>query len=1157
MTDEAPRLDTRNADAVVSELLERAPAYVPAWLPSAPGAAWTLLQVVARYAEALIERLNEAPAKNKLAFLDLLGINLLPAQAARAPLVFLSVPNVGDSRVPARSRVGANVPGSTEPIVFETEQAIALTAARLAELVTLWPARDAYADHSAAIARGEPFTLFEPLKPVPHEIYLAHDTLLAFGAGATIQVEFDLGTAGSEPVSMVWEYWDGQIWQPFKPFGNAASDSRDATDGLTRSGVITLHAACGKSQKTVVNRVEAYWIRARLDKPLPPNPARVLATVDRIRVRSVMERPAFDWAITHEMTPGALSPIYGSVKHDDGSPIPKVDVQFDPEEQGQEVSTDADGNYKFSSLPDNPDDFELDLEGSEIPTAVDAVEVAALPVKVDFLLTLGPKPDMAIGDGLQLDLSKTFEPFGKQPHPGSVFYFSSEEVFPKSGAEMTVWIKFATPDQPAGTENLPKVQEVVWEYWNGYRWVVLAIHTTQSEVPTLSHGGDGDFTLFVPSDIARVEVNGQKALWMRARLLKGAYGFKRTFTFPDNLTIEIIETVGPLIADMRLGYIYRSRWERPERCFTHSDFQFEDRSQEIRWPGAPFPAFRPVADVTPTVYFGFDRPLPADLLGLYADVRESVDQSDGPPLQWEYWDNETWRSLSVEDETHNLALPGMLEALWPGVPPLPSAGVTQAGGIKVVLSNPREAARFTAGDLLQIVTVTGDGELTTLDSIARDSLILRTALSREYTAATIRVASLPRFGTPRTWFRARLKGDGAPLESAVNGVYANAVWGEQLQSFENEVIGSSDHEPGQVFFVRHRPVLEGAAVEVRELEGARAAVELPILRDELKRQGMSDADVRTVIDRRSGAISEVWVRWRERPHLFFSTPDDRDYVIERSRGRILFGDDRNARVPPAGPDNVRIAAYRSGGGLTGNVSAGAVSQLLSGVVAQGVTNPRAAEGGADVETLSAVNDRGPQVIRHRGRSLSAQDYEALALEASPAVAVARALPATHPNGRPAPGWVTVIIVPHAIEAEPQPSYGLRTKVREFLALRAPAGIGAHIAVIGPTYLPIGIETVLAPASRSEAGLVVERAHRALAAFLHPLTGGPDGDGWRFGRDVYLSDVASVLEALEAVDYVPTINLLLNGTPRGERVKVPRNRIVVAGPLLISLSKSES
>ena len=315
----APTLDARDARAVAEALMTRAPAYVPAWSATASGPAWAIVQVVARYAEALIERLNEAPAKNKLAFLDLLGIDLLPAQAARVPVVFQSVPNVGDGRVPARSRVGASVPGSGEPPVFETEHAIALTAARLADVVTLWPARDAYADHSSAIARGEPFTLFEPLTPVPHELYLGHDVLLAFGAGAALQVEFELATAGSEPVSMLWEYWDGNAWRPFRPFGEDSSDSRDATNGLTPSGIVTLRAECGKSEKAVVNGIGAYWIRARLDKPLPPDPSRVLALVDRIRLRSVMERAAYQWDVIHETTAGEFPPLYGAVKHIDGS----------------------------------------------------------------------------------------------------------------------------------------------------------------------------------------------------------------------------------------------------------------------------------------------------------------------------------------------------------------------------------------------------------------------------------------------------------------------------------------------------------------------------------------------------------------------------------------------------------------------------------------------------------------------------------------------------------------------------------------------------------------------------------------------------------------------------------------------------------------------
>jgi hypothetical protein len=38
-----------------------------------------------------------------------------------------------------------------------------------------------------------------------------------------------------------------------------------------------------------------------------------------------------------------------------------------------------------------------------------------------------------------------------------------------------------------------------------------------------------------------------------------------------------------------------------------------------------------------------------------------------------------------------------------------------------------------------------------------------------------------------------------------------------------------------------------------------------------------------------------------------------------------------------------------------------------------------------------------------------------------------------------------------------------------------------------------------------------------------------------------------------VDYVETLTLLRDGTPVGDHVAVPVDRIVVAGPLLVTLS----
>ena len=59
--------------------------------------------------------------------------------------------------------------------------------------------------------------------------------------------------------------------------------------------------------------------------------------------------------------------------------------------------------------------------------------------------------------------------------------------------------------------------------------------------------------------------------------------------------------------------------------------------------------------------------------------------------------------------------------------------------------------------------------------------------------------------------------------------------------------------------------------------------------------------------------------------------------------------------------------------------------------------------------------------------------------------------------------------------------------------------------------------------------------------------------WPFGRDVFISDVASRLESVAGVDYVETLMLLLDGTPVGDRAAVPVDRMVVAGPLLVTLS----
>ena len=1158
-----PVLDRRDVEALLADLLARRPAYTPDWTAAGRGPGQALLQAFGQNLAALVERLNQTPVKLELAFLDRLGLSLLPSQAARAPVVFQPIARLGDARVPARARVSAQIAGQSDPLIFETEQAIALAAGRLAEVVTVWPGRDGYADHSAGLLAGRPVTLFTPLQALPHEIYLAHDVHLALSGQATVELTIELAVPASTALPLSWEYWDGGGWRGFEAFlaTDQEGHSFDGTAGLTRSGVVRLAAQCAVSARRIVHGIESYWLRARMNQPLLPAAGLHLAQIRRINLRTLQQKPL--WTRSVRALDAALLPpagngrigVRGRVTDDAGQPV-DAQVWAIGGDFNQPVSeggpTRADGAYGPLFMP--PNRMVEVVLGFPFPLAREPIPLDATPLEYNLVVSPGVRLEAAFADGVKLDVSRTFYPFGLQAQAGNAFYMASQEAFSKPGAELRWWIDLAS--SAGNAWQMSDDLTLAWQYWNGSDWATRQVSMVKKDAQE-------DVLAFmtaprtVPDDLAPTTVNGETGLWMRVVIKSGRFYRQRTV---GNVTIE--EPAGPAVANLRLGYLYRSPVAAPRACLTHNDFVWQDQSEAgssraslaENSPTTGFEPFTPTHDLTPALYLGFDKPLPADLVSLYLDIVENPAQAAGPRLVWEAWSDSGWERLSVSDETHGLVLPGMAGVLWPGGQVMPPADVIQAQGALVQVADALTAARFAPGDSV-VVAQDDKEEVATVAAVRGDTLVLAAPLARAVQRAAVARARLPRFGTPRTWLRIRLQDDGEPPQSQVRGIHLNAVWASQTQTYENEVLGSSSGEPGQVFFFRTTPVLPGQVVEVRELAGARAAVELPLLRAELKRQGLGDDAIRTVVDR-SGQVSEVWVRWQERPHLFFSGPTDRHYTLERSRGRLVVGDNRHGWAPPPGPDAILARSYQAGGGLIGNVAAGAINQLLAGLPVQAVTNPRAAEGGADGEVMAAVLKRGPQVVRHRWQALTRADYEDLARNASPAVAVVRALPGMGPGGVPMPGWITLVVMPHSRAPQPQPSFELRRQVQAYVAARLPATLAGQLHVTGPRYFAVGVEATVAPVNPAQGGPVRAAVLSALQAFLHPLDGGPDGAGWPFGRAVYLSDVASLLESVPGVDYVPVLNLLRAGAPVGEVLEIPADCIVVAGTLRVQLTGKE-
>jgi hypothetical protein len=273
----SPIIDGRDRTQILADLIERAPAYVPEWAIAQDTPAHALLAILARDVEIQAAAENGMPDGARLGFLSALGNSLLPAQSARTPLVFQLMPNApldvtltGDSQVAAKlpppppSLLGGSQATTTPPI-FSTEGAITLTRAKLAALYSVDPNADTYSDHTAALITG--FTLFDQMQPIPHQLYLGHDSLFAISANAEIELSFDLGATHTKntppPMLVDWEYLSADGWLPLRIVS-------DRTARLTQDGRITLHLDCGPdAAKGKVTGIETYWLRGAVSTRVP------------------------------------------------------------------------------------------------------------------------------------------------------------------------------------------------------------------------------------------------------------------------------------------------------------------------------------------------------------------------------------------------------------------------------------------------------------------------------------------------------------------------------------------------------------------------------------------------------------------------------------------------------------------------------------------------------------------------------------------------------------------------------------------------------------------------------------------------------------------------------------------------------------------------
>lgn len=648
-----PKIDGRDNKALIERMKEMAPFYTPEWrfTPEDPDPGTALFLLFAEMLSENVRRLNRLPAKHFLAFMNMLDVSLLPARPAHANLSFRLNDGVTEPViVPAGTQVAAPAADGDGEVLFETDYPLLLTPAAIVaafatsirqDRIVRIPDLFITAANAGSSAPAQLFAFKTGVNLQEHGLYLEHGYLFDIEHSARIELELghsfekyrerDMCALLADRRLAEWSYRTEEGWTPF-------DDVRAETNRIVLTKVRKLQLV-----ESEVDGVAGRWIRCRVRNEA------LAGSEDEVKEKAAKSRK--------------------------------------PTAAGRaSVAAPA-----------------LVAERSQLPALLAArLEFDSIALKTDYIDAHrqgGLTPAMMFYNDIQLDPAG-FYPFGDIFAPYSTFYMASREAFGKRGATVGITFSLETKVNRLQTElekqidwklimkkkqfekqELPPVAvaQVIWEYWNGNSWVRL---TTKKEYDELFYKpGERSVrkvTFRVPADLQESYVNAQSDYWIRVRVLQ-----------VENMYSTQADYLSPWIEELKLTYQYGDRKLAVERCMTHNNMEYADRTALTQAKGQAFAPFYPPQGKHAALYVAFDRPPVKGPIGLYVSVRQTrLTERDVPLTEWEYWnggETQGWRPLKVIDGTNGLTQSGMVQ--FAGPPDLAKARLflTEAYWLRVVV----------------------------------------------------------------------------------------------------------------------------------------------------------------------------------------------------------------------------------------------------------------------------------------------------------------------------------------------------------------------------------------------------------------------------------------------------------------------------------------
>lgn len=693
------------------------------------GGGVALLKIFANMLKLVIDRLNSVPEKNFVAFLDMLGIKLLPAQPARAAVTFyLSEGAPENVLIPERSQISA------EEIVFETEKNIVATPSKLAKVYGISVDKDGIFASPANIVKGEvafPFysTLIFSAAKGDRKLVLREVTGLE--KGDVLKVE---KTKGIEYVE-VSEVSDTRVSIKDKLVHthNVGTSVEKVTDFELFDGLNLQQHILYLGHEDLFNITGEATITVRVtdsqsaSKLGDSNIVQWEYWGEAIRTEGTKEIKEIDWHPLNIVLPEAeifqefqlQKKQRGEIKECEINVVksrwircktPNIAktkdivlgiIQIGGEGSVQRVSqfytlppkairgvgtefakrlTESGVNTieELLKFKDKVDDLAQILSGAEEPSrykerAENILENAEKRIMdkeyedmVDVDIVIqGILPDMAFYNDVPLDLT---------PGDGQEF---KTPIYP-FGKIPRLYDTFYIASQECFSKRNTEIDMKFYLLkcgepgdagitlsWEYWNGNGWNVIKNLADDTNKFTVSEKNVKFTCPEDVKPTPVNGQENYWIRVKIVDGDYGKEKFEDVSGTWKPDTSQIKPPVIKKLTITYAPSS--QNLQHCLTYNNLEFKDVTEESKTENKTFNPFQPLDDEHQTLYLGFDKRIEKGPISIFFSLEEQkLLIEEMQKIGWFYYSQEKKRvRLEVLDNTRNLTRTETVEFVIP------------------------------------------------------------------------------------------------------------------------------------------------------------------------------------------------------------------------------------------------------------------------------------------------------------------------------------------------------------------------------------------------------------------------------------------------------------------------------------------------------------